>query len=215
MPTGKLIIVNGASSCGKTSTCRAMQDLFTEQYVLLGLDVFSQITPPKQNNMQTIEPSYFTAKEYMKDGLSYFHITTGPLLDRVIITSYEAVAVYLNAGINVIADQLFWSPRWFRAALDTFIPFHVFLVGLWVSDEEGARREQKRGGGDANDVIGNGRLGGWNRTSAETTHKNMIYDFILDNTHLSIAETAASIKQAFEKTPQPTAFKTLYQTFKI
>ena len=71
MKTGKLIILNGSSSCGKTSTCRVLQDLFEEQFVLLGLDVYSQATPPKQNNMATIDPSYFSARKHILDGLEY------------------------------------------------------------------------------------------------------------------------------------------------
>jgi chloramphenicol 3-O phosphotransferase len=210
MKKGNLILLNGSSSCGKTSTCRALQDMFEDQYILLGLDVYSQATPPKQNNMKTIEPGYFTAEKYMKDGLPYFHITTGPLLDQVICTSYLSIAVFLDKGINIISDQLFWSPAWFKAALDAFIPFKVFFVGMFVSDEEGARRENKRGAGDEQNVIEGGRLGGWNRTSAIVTHKNMVYDFEIDNTSLSIEETASGIKTAYENTPEPQAFKKLF-----
>ncbi len=216
MKTGKLIILNGSSSCGKTSTCRALQDILEEQFVLLGLDVYSQATPPKQNNMSTIEPSYFSARKYIQDNLEYYDIATGPLLDKVIFTSYHSIAAYLDAGINVVSDQLFWSPKWFRAALDTFIPYFVFYVGMFVSDEEGVRRELLRSNNaGADDIVGNGRPGGWNRTSAIATHNNMIYDFSIDNTHLSIQETAQQIKTAYQATPNPMAWKTLYQTFKI
>jgi chloramphenicol 3-O phosphotransferase len=164
--------------------------------------------------MRTIEPSYFTAEKYMKNGLPYFHITTGPLLDEVICTSYKSIAVYLKEGINVISDQLFWNPKWFRSALDAFHPFKVFFVGVFVSDEEGARRESLRGGEDEHNVIEGGRLGGWNRTSSEVTHKNMIYDFEIDNSALSIEETARRIKEAYEGTENPKAFNKLYSTFR-
>ncbi|RUR13889.1 hypothetical protein [Legionella sp. km772] len=215
MKTGKLIILNGSSSCGKTSTCRALQDLFEEQFILLGLDVYSQATPPKQNNMSTIEPSYFTARKYIQEGLEYYDIATGPLLDKVIFTSYRSISAYLDAGINVVSDQLFWSSKWFRSALDVFIPYHVFYVGMFVSDEEGVRRElQRSSNAGSDDIVGNGRPGGWNRTSAIMTHENMIYDFSIDNTHLSIAKTAQEIKAAYEATREPMAWKTLYQTYK-
>ena len=216
MKTGKIIILNGSSSCGKTSACRALQDLFTEQFLLLGLDVYSQATPPKQNNMNTIDPSYFSAKRYIQDSLEYYDINTGPLLDQVIVTSYRSIVAYLDAGINVISDQLFWSSKWFRAALDAFIPYEVFYVGIFVSDEEGVRRElQRSSSAGADDIVGNGRPGGWNRTSAITTHNNMIYDFSIDNTHLSIEQTTREIKAAYESTVNPSAWKTLYQTYNI
>ena len=211
MNKGQLIIINGASSSGKTSTCRAMQDKFDKLHVLLGLDCFSQITPPKQNNMQTIEPSFFTAKKYQKNGLDYFDITTGPLLNDVIYTSYKAISMYLEEGINVISDQLFWSSEWFQNALHIFNPYNVFFVGLHVSEQEGARREQLRGEGNPYDIIENGRLDGWNRSSAAVTHANMIYDFEIDSTNLSVQDTAEQIIVAYKSTPNPTAFKTLAQ----
>lgn len=211
---GNLIIINGASSVGKTTTCRALQDLFSDLHVLLGIDVFSQIVPPKQNNMRTIDPEYFTATPYVKDGVNYFHIETGPLLDSVIYTSYKAIADYLHAGINVISDQLFWSPKWFREMLNTLHGFKVFYVGLFSSEIEGRRREQLRSAADVHDIVEGGRLEGWNRTSAELTHANMLYDFKIDNTQLSTIETAKKIKQAYEQIKIPTAFTKLYQTYK-
>jgi chloramphenicol 3-O phosphotransferase len=148
--------------------------------------------------------------------LEYYDIATGPLLDRVIFASYRSIAAYLNAGINVVSDQLFWSPKWFRSALDTFIPYFVFYVGMFVSDEEGVRRElQRSSNAGSDDIVGNGRPGGWNRTSAIMTHDDMIYDFSIDNTHLSIEETAQKIKKAYDMTLTPQAWKTLYQTYKI
>ncbi|WP_454780964.1 phosphotransferase-like protein [Legionella sp. WA2022007384] len=215
MDKGKIILLNGSSSSGKTSTCRALQDMMEEQYVLLGLDVYSQATPPKQNNMATIESRYFSAEKYLKDGLEYYNISTGPLLDKVICASFSSIAAYLDVGINVISDQLFWSPLWFQAALNAFIPYKVFFVGLFVSDAEGLRRELQRSqAAGAHDIQGNGRPGGWNRTSALVTHQNMIYDFSIDNTHLSIQETAKRIKEAFEATSNPTAWKNLHEIFK-
>lgn len=171
MQKGKLLILNGSSSCGKTTTCRVLQDQFTKQYMLLGIDVFSQIIPPKQNNMLTVEPDYFSAKEYLQNGKIYFDVKTGPLLDEIMHISYQAMAAFLNNGINIISDQLFWNPNWFRAALDTFINFDVFLVGMLVSDQEGARRENSRGSANAHDILEDSRMGGWNRTSAFMTQK--------------------------------------------
>ena len=206
MNKGHLIIINGASSCGKTSTCRAMQDMFDNLYVLLGIECFSQITPPKQNNMLTMEPNYFSAQKYEKNGLDYFEISTGPVLNDVI---YTAITTYLDEGINVISDQLFWTADWFQNALHIFNPYHVFFVGLHVSEEEGSRRELHRGHSNDHHVIDEGRKHGWHRTSAAIVHENMIYDFEIDNTHLSVAETAKKITNAYQNTPHPIAFKTL------
>ncbi len=207
---GHLILVNGGSSAGKSSACRAFQDIADEEYILLGIDHFWLAIPPKHCDLVTVEPKYFLSKTYHKDAKPYFHITPGPCLDNIIYASYKAIASYLAAGVNVISDQIFWKPEWFQAAIDTFSPYKVFYVGLKVSDEEGAKRERKRSAG-ANNTEDGSRPDGWNRCSAEITHANMTYDLELDNTHLSILETAQQIQAGYRACPNPSAFKQFYK----
>ncbi len=66
----------------------------------------------------------------------YFEIIPGPKLDQCMITSYQAIATYLAAGVNIVSEQLFWKPEWFAAALNALHQYHVFYVGLHVSIEE-------------------------------------------------------------------------------
>ncbi len=51
---------------------------------------------------------------------------------------------------------------------------------------------------------------GWNRGSAIATHKNMIYDYEIDNSELSVEQTAKHIYRAFVDCKQPRAFQKLY-----
>ncbi len=207
MEPGRLIFLNGSSSAGKTSACRHFQEISPEEFVCLGIDLFWLSIPPKQCALHTAEPKYLVPNTYLKEEKPYLHITPGPHLDAVIYASYKAIASYLSAGINVISDQLFWKPEWFHEALKEFNPYHVFYVGLRVSDEEGQRREKHRSKGVANDVVGGGRPDGWNRCSAEVTHQGMIYDLEIDNTFMNIEETAKKILEGYNNCSEPMAFK--------
>ena len=61
---GHLILSNGSSSVGKTSACRALQDMADEQYVRLGIDLFWLAIPPKQLQVNTVEAQYYQTKTY-------------------------------------------------------------------------------------------------------------------------------------------------------
>ncbi|KTD15641.1 Chloramphenicol phosphotransferase-like protein [Legionella gratiana] len=59
MKKGKLILINGASSAGKTSLCRAFQDHAQEMWVRLGIDHFWFIMPPNKLILNQQDAEYF------------------------------------------------------------------------------------------------------------------------------------------------------------
>lgn len=203
MKKGTLIILNGGSSAGKTSLGRALQDLYEEPYLLLGIDAFWMAIPPKQLDLEHVEPRYYTCKSHFENGLEYFEITPGPILDRVMRVRYEAIARYLDAGFNVIADDVMWKREWLLDALEIFRGYRVIFVGVYVSDAEGARREQVRGD----------RHPGWDRGSARFAHRDAIYDLTVDTTAEPPDAIARRIRNLLESETMPTAFDQLRAKF--
>lgn len=65
-------------------------------------------------------------------------------MDRAIFGGYLAIKAYLNMGMNIVSDQIFWTENWFQHCLTALHDEHVFFVGMHVSDEEGLRRENQR-----------------------------------------------------------------------
>jgi chloramphenicol 3-O phosphotransferase len=89
MNKGTLIILNGGSSAGKTTLGKALQDTMGECYLLLGIDAFWFTLPPRQLDLDRAEPDYYSWDVTIEDGLEYFKVTPGPILDRVMQGRYR------------------------------------------------------------------------------------------------------------------------------
>ncbi len=201
MTSGKLILLNGGSSAGKTSLALALQDLLPEPYLLLGIDIFWMSLPPRQLDLDAVDPEYYSWHLETHAGKKHFVIEPGPILDRMIYARYRATAAFLDAGLNIIADEVLWKREWLEDALRVFAPFQVTMIGVHVSDAEGARRERSRGD----------RHAGWNRGSARYAHRNARgrYDLEIDTTNDTPEACARKLKAALDGGLAPTAFQKL------
>lgn len=120
----QLVVLNGASSAGKTTLCRKLQEVLTEPYIHLEEDRFVFNTYA----LRFIE-SAMGAEIFRKTMLGY----------------YRSLKAFLSAGHNILADTGFYSTE----LLDTFVrELHgerVWMVGVMCSLEELEHREQARG----------------------------------------------------------------------
>lgn len=127
---GKLIILNGGSSAGKTSVAQAFQDLAAECWMHIGIDLFWFALPPEQLDLARVRPEYYTWESVVEaDGLEWFTVHPGPLLDRAMHARYRAIRAYLDNGMNVIADDVIWKRQWLVDALRIFDGCQVWMVG--------------------------------------------------------------------------------------
>lgn len=200
MPEGKLILLNGGSSARKTSLALAFQDLAAECWMHIGIDLFWFALPPEQLDLARVRPEYYTWDSAVEaDGLEWFTVHPGPILDLAMHSRYRAIRAYLDNGMNVIADDVIWTREWLVDALRVFEGCRVWMVGVHVSDEEGARRELERGD----------RHPGWNRGSARAAHADAEYDFELDTTATPVHELARELHESYQACPYPMAFNRL------
>jgi chloramphenicol 3-O phosphotransferase len=116
---------------------------------------------------------------------------------------YRAIRVYLEEGINVIADDLIWTRDWLVDFLQIFAGYEVWLVGVHVSDEEGVRREAERYSG----------IPGTNRGSARAAHADLSYDFEIDTTDAPLSELARELHEKNQACRHPEAFDRLRKRF--
>lgn len=196
MKPGRVIIINGGSSAGKTSMSLAFQNMMSEPYFLLGIDMYWFAMPPKEIDLETVTPQYYQwCQEKGEDGLEYFRILPGKYLNESMLARYKSMAAYLERGLNVIADEVFWTREWLIESLKALEPYTSYYVGIYCSDEELSRREIQRGD----------RYLGWARGSQIYAHKDAIYDLSIDNTSKSPEECAQEIKHLVETVQNPGA----------
>lgn len=192
---GKVIILNGGSSAGKTSLGKELQRQLLEPYLLMGIDLFWFTMPEKQLNLETVDPQYYSCVEESDDGQPYFRIVPGPILDQMMLAKYRAIAAYLDQGLNVIADEVFWKREWLEEGLRVFQPYEAWYVGVYCDDRTLNHREIMRGD----------RTAGWGRGSQLYTHRDASYDIVIDTSISGPPEHARKIAAAVTSGERPTA----------
>jgi chloramphenicol 3-O phosphotransferase len=170
----RVIFLNGASSSGKTTLGKALQDASDEPYLLMGLDSCFAMVPDQwaggpmgAHRAQGFQ--YVDLPE--EDGRPVTGITYGPIGLRMLKGFHRAVRSFVAEGNAVIVDELMLGPEirdhWFTTLAD----LDVFTVGVYCDLTELERRELPRRG-----------PAGLARWSAARVHEGMTYDAVVDTT---------------------------------
>ena len=173
--TGRVIVLNGTSSAGKTTLARAVQArLADEWWLLLGIDTL------------------ITAMPWAKFGHADGHtinddgsIDTGPGWQQAYDRWRVAVGALVRAGANVILDEVFLGgaddqASW-REALDGI---EVTWVGVQCDVEVAAAREAARPDERAANLA---------RFQATVVHEGVEYDAVVDTTSRTPDEAAEDL----------------------
>lgn len=204
MKPAKVIIINGGSSAGKTSMSLEFQEIMDEPYFLLGIDMFWFTMPQKEIDLERATAQYYEwCQEETEEGLRYFRILPGPLLNESMLARYKAMAAYLERGLNIVADEVFWTREWLLESLRVFKPYDCYYVGIFCEDAELRRREVERGD----------RYIGWARGSQIYAHKDALYDLEIDNTIKTPLECALAVKNLVDTRSKPEAADEMRRKF--
>lgn len=185
MNPGSIIILNGASSAGKTTVAKAVQQLMTEPFWHISFDQFDdgQMLPYRQES-----------------GPNAWWTVTRP---RVFDAFHRCVPAIAGAGNNVIVEHVFEFDRWIRDLTSLLEECDVFLVGVHCPLEELERRERLRGD----------RKLGEAREHLRVVHSHGSYDFEIDTSARSPDENARLIVDAWASRRRPNAFDQLREKF--
>jgi chloramphenicol 3-O phosphotransferase len=177
---GRVILLNGVGSCGKSSIARALQEISAEPLLHVQMDAFLDMLPEALQD----HPNGLLMQR-VSDDPPEIAIHVGPVLQRLLDGMKVAAAAMARAGNNLIVDDvMFDSTRaeW-RAA---FTGLDCRWVGVTAPLEVIEARE--RGRGD--------RMIGLARGQYELVHAGAEYDMVLDASSATPVELARQIRDA-------------------
>jgi chloramphenicol 3-O phosphotransferase len=171
---GRVVILNGGSSAGKTTLGRSLQSALPDPWLLLGIDLFIWALPPEMVN-----DSDGLA---VRDGV----ITRGERFMSLYAGYRIAVAAIARSGINVLLDDLTLDgvvdqQRW----NEVLQGLDICWIGVRCAPEIAAEREARRGS----------RLPGIARRQAESVHEGVHYDVEVDTGVLQPREAMTAIAE--------------------
>ncbi|MDQ0316642.1 chloramphenicol phosphotransferase CPT family protein [Amorphus orientalis] len=192
----QLILVNGPSSAGKSTLCRALQSAIEHPYLVVGFDDFIFMSAPRYylgaDTGRQEERDRFTA-------LGVEMVTTsppgaplsvsarfGPVFRNLIDGMAPAVRALVDAGNSVIFDHVLHDREMYESFRAATAGLEVFTVGVTCPLPVLEAREQARG----DRVLGRAR--GLN----DVVHGFCAYDVTVDTAALSPDACVAQILRA-------------------
>ena len=189
MATGKIIVLNGTSSSGKTSIARALQDLLDEPFLDAGIDRFLWTLPRRYLDRPLWDEVLGLATE------------AGPVGHRLMSGMHQAIAALSRAGNNVVAAHVLVEPVWLDECARLFSALPALFVGVHCPLEVLEQREAAR----------KDRTLGQARAQFHLVHRHAVYDLEVDSSVASAEACALQIKRHLAAGSPPDAFKRLRQ----
>jgi chloramphenicol 3-O phosphotransferase len=184
---GKIIILNGTSSSGKTSIVQALREILDEPYLDAGIDKFIWMLPERYLDRPLWDEVLGLATQ------------AGSVGYRLISGMHQAIAALSRTGNNVLADHVLVEPRWLQECATLFSELPAFLVAVHCPMEVLEQRQRAR------------KNRTWGQASAQFSlvHAYGIYDLEVDTSISSAKECALQIKARLQDGHPPNAFKRL------
>jgi chloramphenicol 3-O phosphotransferase len=185
MTSGKIIILNGASSSGKTSLLEVLQTKLAEPYLNAGIDKFIWMLPKRYLDRPLWDDVLGLADKAGATGHTLFS------------GMHHAIAVLARTGNNVLADHVLVEPAWVNECAELFADLPAYLIGLQCSLDVLEAREKAR----------RNRTLGQARTQFGVIHKYCTYDLEVDTSVDNPEVCAEKILERLQS--PPAAFKCL------
>lgn len=188
---GTIILLNGASSSGKTSILKSIQNTFEEPYIDAGIDKFIWMMPKRYLDRPLWDDVLGLAVEAGESGRILFK------------GMHHAIAALANNGLNVAADHVLVEKNWWVECASLFHNLPAYLVQVYCPLDVLELREKQR----------TDRTLGQARAQFSLVHRYDACDLQIDTSLLSVEECTAAIYQMVESQKSPQAFRTLHERF--
>ena len=175
---GKIILINGASSAGKSTLACSLQQKLHEPFLHWSFDHLRESDALPMARIRNGNLDWALMRPAVFDG---FH---------------RSLPAFAKAGNNLIVDHIIEQEQWMTDLVQLLAPFDVFFVGVHCPLPELERREWHRGDRRIGDA----------RTDFHAVHQFTEYDLDIDATQPTEANVARLIT-AWQSRRRPTAFE--------
>ena len=202
MEQGNIIFLNGASSSGKSSIAKALQETMDGYYLHTGLDHTAQMLTKGFDVFS--DGSNPTAADgclwVLSEGNGRLtELRIGPVVWRFWKGMYRAFAALASAGNGLIIDDVVFDRGILQEAVDALHVFNVLFVGVRCPLDVAEGRERERAE----------RVPGLAAYTGGLVHAHGLYDLEVDTSTLSAMDCALQIKHRLTNGAAPTAFAQL------
>lgn len=198
----QLILVNGPSSAGKTTLCRALQKKILDPYLVVGFDDFIFMSAPRyyrgaDTGRQDATDDFTSLGVEMlaaSEPGAPVRVTAkfGPVFRRILDSMAPAVRALVDGGNAVIFDHVLHDRAMYESYRRAAAGLDVFTVGVTCPLDVLEARERARGD----------RVLGRARGLAGVVHGFCAYDVMVDTAALSPEACVAAILGALAARPQ-------------
>ncbi|HEU4514016.1 MAG TPA: AAA family ATPase [Nocardioidaceae bacterium] len=182
---GRIILLNGTSSSGKSTLARALQDALPDPWTEIGIDRFVFSLPGRYLRQPLWSEVFRYVPRTDRDDGS-FTIETGPLGQRLMSGMHRTAASLAAAGLDVIVDHVILEASWLEECLHLWAPYPVLLVGVRCPLDVVEQREHDR----------RDRTIGQAAAQHDVVHRWCEYDVEVDTSVLPAAECAGLVLEA-------------------
>lgn len=193
---GAVIILNGPSVAGKSSTQKAFQDhmLLQEAWIKVGIDnlfekPFPDVELEKIHLWQSPNNLRWIKNTTDNNGNPVMSLLVGPDGDKIAYGMNSAIAAYAKAGNNVIVDYIAYKKEWVDDLNKKLNNIKHYWIKVDISLETLEQREKAR----ATSPVGH------SRSHYNTVHWDIKYNFVVNSEKHTSAQIAQQI-EAFLKT---------------
>ena len=198
--SGRVILLNGSSSAGKTTLAHAIQRLSTRPIQHISLDQFRDGMCGRYRGMNSKpgEPGTRGLNVIPAPGPTT-ELSFGDVGQLTLRGMRRAIAAFATVGIDVVADDLLLEPSFLADYLVALDGLAVTFVGVRCPFAVVDERERARPG----------RFPGTAKAHFERVHVGCRYDVEVDTSELSPRQCAEAILATAEAAPEPSAFQLL------
>jgi chloramphenicol 3-O phosphotransferase len=179
---GRIILLNGVGSAGKSSIAKALQTITAEPFLHVVTDAFLEMLPEALWG----HPDGIVFEAVQERNKPSVIIKTGPAAERLLQGMRQSVAAMARLGNNLIVDDVLLDGdnAAYQAAL---AGLEVMRVGVFAPLDVLEAREAARGD----------RMIGLARWQYDRVHKGMAYDLEIDSSRATAPECAEMIRNKF------------------